>query len=222
MPPAVRRGRPRLCAAAAALLLAQPRRAHPSTRGWAPYSLSAQRAGARTAALTSGSGSRPTAAPTHTEQHAQDSHRTLPLTPLTATGYSDLITGTSLSTPCTRLPVAVASAASCPDLKHLRRGGGDERPTVAVRARGGRRLTDRAEAVALLESGGGGEAGKPPADPQKDAVARSRAGGGDGEGEARGARRCWRRRWRGRRRSRNGGERVTASKTPARAARSPF
>ena len=107
---------PRLCAAAAALLLlAQPRRAHPSTRGWAPYSLSAQRAGARTAALTSGSGSRPTAAPTHTEQHAQDSHRTLPLTPLTATGYSDLITGTSLSTPCTRLPVAVASAASCPD-----------------------------------------------------------------------------------------------------------
>ena len=63
---------PRLCAAAAALLLAQPRRAHPSTRGWAPYSLSAQRAGARTAALTSGSGSRPTAAPTHTEQHAQD------------------------------------------------------------------------------------------------------------------------------------------------------
>ena len=115
VPPAVRRGRPRLCAAAAALLLAQPRRAHPSTRGWAPYSLSAQRAGARTAALTSGSGSRPTAAPTHTEQHAQDSHRTLPLTPLTATGYSDLITGTSLSTPCTRLPVAVASAASCPD-----------------------------------------------------------------------------------------------------------
>ena len=106
---------PRLCAAAAALLLAQPRRAHPSTRGWAPYSLSAQRAGARTAALTSGSGSSPTAAPTHTEQHAQDSHRTLPLTPLTATGYSDLITGTSLSTPCTRLPVAVASAASCPD-----------------------------------------------------------------------------------------------------------
>ena len=72
VPPAVRRGRPRLCAAAAALLLAQPRRAHPSTRGWAPYSLSAQRAGARTAALTSGSGSRPTAAPTHTEQHAQD------------------------------------------------------------------------------------------------------------------------------------------------------
>lgn len=106
---------PRLCAAAAALLLAHPRPAHPSTRGWAPYSLSAQRAGARTAALTSGSGSRPTAAPTHTEQHAQDSHRTLPLTPLTATGYSDLITGTSLSTPCTRLPVAVASAASCPD-----------------------------------------------------------------------------------------------------------
>ena len=106
---------PRLCAAAAALLLAQPRRAHPSTRGWAPYSLSAQRAGARTAALTSGSGSRPTAAPTHTEQHAQDSHRTLPLTPLTATGYSDLITGTSLSTPCTWLPVAVTSAASCPD-----------------------------------------------------------------------------------------------------------
>ena len=115
VPPAVRRGRPRLCAAAAALLLAHPRPAHPSTRGWAPYSLSAQRAGARTAALTSGSGSRPTAAPTHTEQHAQDSHRTLPLTPLTATGYSDLITGTSLSTPCTRLPVAVASAASCPD-----------------------------------------------------------------------------------------------------------
>ena len=106
---------PRLCAAAAALLLAQPRRAHPSTRGWAPYSLSAQRAGARTAALTSGSGSRPTAAPTHTEQHAQDSHRTLPLTPLTATGYSDLDTGTSLSTPCTWLPVAVTSAASCPD-----------------------------------------------------------------------------------------------------------
>ena len=91
-----------------------------------------------------------------------------------------------------------------------------------MRARGGRRLTDRAEAVALLESGGGGEAGKPPADPQKDAVARSRAGGGGGEGEARGARRCWRRRWRGRRRSRNGGERVTASKTPARAVRSPF
>ena len=30
-----------------------------------------------------------------------------------------------------------------------------------MRARGGRRLTDRAEAVALLESGGGGEAGKP-------------------------------------------------------------
>ena len=106
---------PRLCAAAAALLLAQPRRAHPSTRGWAPYSLSAQRAGARTAALTSGSGSRPTAAPTHTEQHAQDSHRTLPLTPLTATGYSDWDTGTSLSTPCTWLPVAVTSAASCPD-----------------------------------------------------------------------------------------------------------
>ena len=115
VPPAVRRGRPRLCAAAAALLLAQPRRAHPSTRGWAPYSLSAQRAGARTAALTSGSGSRPTAAPTHTEQHAQDSHRTLPLTPLTATGYSDWDTGTSLSTPCTWLPVAVTSAASCPD-----------------------------------------------------------------------------------------------------------
>ena len=106
---------PRLCAAAAALLLAHPRPAHPSTRGWAPYSLSAQRAGARTAALTSGSGSRPTAAPTHTEQHAQDSHRTLPLTPLTATGYSDLDTGTSLSTPCTWLPVAVTSAASCPD-----------------------------------------------------------------------------------------------------------
>ena len=107
-------------------------------------------------------------------------------------------------------------------IKHLRRGGGDERPTVAVRARGGRRLTDRAEAVALLESGGGGEAGKPPADPQKDAVARSRAGGGGGEGEARGARRCWRRRWRGRRRSRSGGERVAASKTPARDVRSPF
>ena len=109
-------------------------------------------------------------------------------------------------------------------IKHLRRGGGDERPTVAVRARGGRRLTDRAEAVALLESGGGGEAGKPPADPQKDAVARSRAGGGGGEGEARGARygRRWRRRWRGRRRSRSGGERVAASKTPARAVRSPF
>lgn len=112
---------PRLCAAAAALLLAHPRPAHPSTRGWAPYSLSAQRAGARTAALTSGSGSRPTAAPTHTEQHAQDSHRTLPLTPLTATGYSDLITGTSLSTPCTRLPVAVASAASCPDQTPIER-----------------------------------------------------------------------------------------------------
>jgi len=75
----------------------------------------------------------------------------------------------------------------------------------------------------LLESGGG-EASKPPADTQKDAVARSRAGGGGGEGEARGARygRRWRRRWRGRRRSRSGGERVAASKTPARAVRSPF
>ena len=106
-PPAVRRGRCTTTRTAAA---------RPPEHSWVgALSLSAQRAGARTAALTSGSGSRPTAAPTHTEQHAQDSHRTLPLTPLTATGYSDLITGTSLSTPCTRLPVAVASAASCPD-----------------------------------------------------------------------------------------------------------
>ena len=42
-------------------------------------------------------------------------------------------------------------------------------------------------------------------------------------GEARGVRAAWwRRRWRERRRSRSGGERVTASKTPVRAVRSPF
>ena len=105
-------------------------------------------------------------------------------------------------------------------IKHLRRGGGDERPAVAVRAR----VVGDGSPIERKRSrcGGGGEAGKPPADPQKDAVARSRAGGGGGEGEARGARRCWRRRWRGRRRSRSGGERVVASKTPVRAARSPF
>ena len=107
VPPAVRRGRCTTTRTAAA---------RPPEHSWVgALSLSAQRAGARTAALTSGSGSRPTAAPTHTEQHAQDSHRTLPLTPLTAMAYSDLDTGTSLSTPCTRLPVAVTSAASCPD-----------------------------------------------------------------------------------------------------------
>ena len=70
---------PRLCAAAAALLLlAQPRRAHPSTRGWAPYSLSAQRAGARTAALTSGSGSPPLHRLTLNSTHRTQSQNTAP------------------------------------------------------------------------------------------------------------------------------------------------
>ena len=176
---------------------------------------------ARTAAaLTSGSGSKPTAAPAHTEQRAQDtvtehchSRHSRPRATQTWTQAPRL----ALRARGCRLP----SPAPLPaQIKHLRRGGGDERPAVAVRAR----VAGDGSPIERKRSrcGGGGEAGKPPADPQKDAVARSRAGGGDGEGEARGARRCWRRRWRGRRRSRSGGERVVASKTPARAARSPF